>query len=187
MSAAERAGGPGFTHLDAAGHPRMVDVSAKGATTRTATARALVSLPPAVRERLTGAGGNGADHAGSGVDIVTAKGPVFHTARIAGIMAAKRTAELIPLCHPIGLEDCTIEIDQTSGGDLSIECRTVVTHKTGVEMEALTGASVAALTVYDMCKAISRGIVIKDVRLLSKSGGRSGDYRVPDRGHAGGA
>ena len=187
MSAADPAGGPGFTHLDAAGHPRMVDVSAKGATTRTATARALVSLPPAVRERLTGAGGNGADHAGSGVDIVTAKGPVFHTARIAGIMAAKRTAELIPLCHPIGLEDCTIDIGQTPGGDLSIECRTVVTHKTGVEMEALTGASVAALTVYDMCKAISRGIVIKDVRLLSKSGGRSGDYRVPDRGHAGGA
>ena len=178
MSAADPAGASGFTHLDAAGHPRMVDVSAKGATTRTATARALVSLPPAVRERLTGAGANGAEPAGSGRDIVTAKGPVFHTARIAGIMAAKRTAELIPLCHPIGLEDCTIEIDQTSGGDLSIECRTVVTHKTGVEMEALTGASVAALTVYDMCKAISRGIVIKDVRLMSKSGGRSGDYRA---------
>lgn len=173
MSAAERAGGAGFTHLTDAGHPRMVDVSAKGATARTATARALVSLPPAVRERLTGAGPNG-----EGRDIVTAKGPVFHTARIAGIMAAKRTAELIPLCHPIGLEDCTIDIDQTPGGDLSIECRTVVTHKTGVEMEALTGASVAALTVYDMCKAISRGIVIKDVRLLSKSGGRSGDYHA---------
>ncbi len=179
MSAADPAGAAGFTHLDAAGHPRMVDVSAKGATTRTATARALVSLPPAVRERLTGANGAAAD-------IVTAKGPVFHTARIAGIMAAKRTAELIPLCHPIGLEDCAIEIDQTSGGDLSIECRTVVTHKTGVEMEALTGASVAALTVYDMCKAISRGIVIRDVRLLSKSGGRSGDY-AGDGDHAGGA
>lgn len=178
MSAADPAGASGFTHLDAAGHPRMVDVSAKGATTRTATARALVSLPPAVRERLTGAGANGAEPAGSGRDIVTAKGPVFHTARIAGIMAAKRTAELIPLCHPIGLEDCTIEIDRTPGGDLSIECRTVVTHKTGVEMEALTGASVAALTVYDMCKAISRGIVIKDVRLIHKSGGRSGDYRA---------
>lgn len=180
MSAADPAGGSGFTHLDAAGHPRMVDVSAKGATTRTATARALVSLPAAVRERLAAAGGNGAGRAGSGsgADIVTAKGPVFHTARIAGIMAAKRTAELIPLCHPIGLEDCTIDIDRTTGGDLSIECRTVVTHKTGVEMEALTGASVAALTVYDMCKAISRGIVIKDVRLIHKSGGRSGDYRA---------
>ena len=178
MSAADPAGASGFTHLDAAGHPRMVDVSAKGATTRTATARALVSLPPAVRERLTGAGANGAEPAGPGRDIVTAKGPVFHTARIAGIMAAKRTAELIPLCHPIGLEDCTIDIDRTPGGDLSIECRTVVTHKTGVEMEALTGASVAALTVYDMCKAISRGIVIKDVRLIHKSGGRSGDYRA---------
>ncbi len=181
MSAAERSDGPGFSHLTAAGHPRMVDVSAKGATTRTATARALVSLPPAVRERLTGAGENSPAR-----DIVTAKGPVFHTARIAGIMAAKRTAELIPMCHPIGLEDCTIDIDRTPAGELSIECRTVVTHKTGVEMEALTGATVAALTVYDMCKAISRGIVIKDVRLLTKSGGRSGDYRSGDF-HADGA
>ena len=93
-------------------------------------------------------------------------------------MAAKRTAELIPLCHPIGLEDCTIDIDQTPEGDLSIKCRTVVTQKTGVEMEALTGASVAALTIYDMCKAISRGIVIQDVRLLNKSGGTSGDYHA---------
>ena len=177
-SAADRTGGAGFTHLTGAGDPRMVDVSAKGATTRTATARALVSLPPAVRERLAAAGANGGGRTGSGRDIATAKGPVFQTARIAGIMAAKRTAELIPLCHPIGLEDCTIAIDRTPDGDLSIECRTVVTHKTGVEMEALTGASVAALTVYDMCKAISRGIVIKDVRLMSKSGGRSGDYHA---------
>ena len=151
----------------------MVDVSAKGETTRTATARALVALPPAVQERLTGAREEGVVR-----DIVTPKGPVFHTARVAGIMAAKRTAELIPLCHPIGLEDCTIDIDQTPEGDLSIKCRTVVTHKTGVEMEALTGASVAALTVYDMCKAISREIVIKEVRLLTKSGGKSGDYHA---------
>lgn len=169
MSAAEPAG---FSHLTAAGDPRMVDVSAKAATTRTAAARALVSLPPAVQARLTGAG-TGAER-----DIVTAKGSVFHTARLAGIMAAKRTAELIPLCHPIGLEDCTIDIEATAAGELSIECRTTVTHKTGVEMEALTGASVAALTVYDMCKAIARGIVIKDVRLIAKSGGASGDYRA---------
>ena len=175
MSAAERAAGPGFTHLTAAGDPRMVDVSAKAATARTATAQALVSLPPAVQARLTGAG--------PARDIVTAKGPVFHTARLAGIMAAKRTAELIPLCHPIGLEDCTIDIEETAPGELSIRCRTAVTHKTGVEMEALTGASVAALTVYDMCKGIGRGIVIKDVRLLRKSGGASGDYHS---GHAGG-
>lgn len=170
MSAAERSAGPGFTHLTAAGDPRMVDVSAKAASARTATARALVSLPPAVQARLTGAG------AGPARDIVTAKGPVFHTARLAGIMAAKRTAELIPLCHPIGLEDCTIDIEETAPGELSIRCRTAVTHKTGVEMEALTGASVAALTVYDMCKGIGRGIVIRDVRLLRKSGGASGDY-----------
>jgi cyclic pyranopterin phosphate synthase len=181
MSAADRADAPGFSHLTAAGHPRMVDVSAKAATTRTATARALVSLPPAVQARLAGSG-----ETGSARDIVTAKGPVFHTARIAGVMAAKRTAELIPLCHPIGLEDCTIDIDQTPAGELSIECRTVVTQKTGVEMEALTGATVAALTVYDMCKAISRGIVIRDVRLLTKSGGKSGDYRSGDF-HADGA
>lgn len=175
MSAAEPAAG--FSHLTAAGDPRMVDVSAKAATTRTAAARALISLPPAVQARLTGAGTG----PGAARDIVTAKGSVFHTARLAGIMAAKRTAELIPLCHPIGLEDCAIDITATASGELSIECRATVTHKTGVEMEALTGASVAALTVYDMCKAIGRGIVIKDVRLIAKSGGASGDY------HAGGA
>lgn len=172
MSEAERAGAAGFSHLTAAGDPRMVDVSAKAATTRTATAQALVSLPPAVQARLTGAGN------GPAGDIVTAKGSVFHTARLAGIMAAKRAAELIPLCHPIGLEDCAIDIDATAPGELSIRCRTTVTHKTGVEMEALTGASVAALTVYDMCKAIGRGIVIKDVRLLAKSGGASGDFHA---------
>ena len=174
MSAAERAAGSSFSHLTAAGHPRMVDVSAKAPTTRTAIARALLSLPQSVRVRLTGAGGD----SGAARDIVTPKGPVFQTARIAGIMAAKRTSELIPMCHPLGLEDCTIDIDELEPGELSIECRAVVTAKTGVEMEALTGATVAALTVYDMCKGISREIVISDVRLLSKSGGKSGDYRA---------
>lgn len=172
VSAAERPATGGFSHLTAAGNPRMVDVSAKLATTRTATARALLSLPAAVQERLS------EGHGAEGRDIVTAKGPVFQTARVAGIMAAKRTAELIPMCHPIGLEDCTIDIDQRAPGELIIECRAVVTQKTGVEMEVLTGVAVAALTVYDMCKGISRGIIISDVRLLSKTGGKSGDYRA---------
>lgn len=149
----------------------MVNVSAKTATVRAATARALLFLPPEVQERLSGG-----SH-GEVPDIVTPKGPVFQTARIAGIMAAKRTAELIPMCHPIGLEDCTIDIEELEPGKLKIECHTIITHKTGVEMEALTGATVAALTVYDMCKGISRNIVISDVRLISKSGGKSGNDR----------
>ena len=126
-----------LSHLDERNRPSMVDVSAKDATEREAHARSIVMLPAEVIAEL------------DGDEISTRKGPVFATAVIAGVMAAKRTHELIPFCHPLGLEDCriTIEVD---GGNAIIDCRCKVHHKTGVEMEALTGASVAALTVYDM-------------------------------------
>ena len=141
----------------------MVDVSAKTATERTAHARACVHLPPDM-----------AAHVADG-EIETKKGPVFATAIIAGVMAAKKTHELIPFCHPLGLEDCKLAIDM-EGDDVIIDCRCKVTHKTGVEMEALTGASVAALTVYDMLKAISHDIIIGETRLVSKTGGKQ-DFR----------
>ena len=112
--------------------------------------------------------------------FATAKGPVFHTAIIAGTMAAKRTHELIPFCHPLGVEKCTLTIEM-DGDDAVIQCTASVHHKTGVEMEALTGASVAALTIYDMCKALSHDIVIAETRLIEKRGGKS------DVGDAGGA
>jgi len=140
----------------------MVDVSGKLVSLRTATAASRVRLPPAVADTLRAQG------------FSTAKGPVFHTAIVAGTMAAKRTHELIPFCHPLGLEKCQVEID-ADGNDVEIRCTVSVHHRTGVEMEALTGAAVAALTVYDMCKALSHDIVIGETRLLSKTGGKS-DY-----------
>lgn len=147
----------------------MVDVGAKAVTHRIAEAEARVRLPAVVARALRDSGHR------------THKGPVFDTAILAGVMAAKRTAELIPFCHPLGLDRCKVEIKLELGrGKVEfavIHCRTEVHHKTGVEMEALTGATVAALTIYDMCKALSHDIVIERVRLLSKSGGRSGDYR----------
>jgi cyclic pyranopterin phosphate synthase len=108
----------------------------------------------------------------SGEPLRTKKGPVFDTAIIAGVMAAKRTHELIPFCHPLAIERCAFEIDFDGARELLIRCTVAVTHRTGVEMEALTGASVAALTVYDMCKALSHEIVIGEVRLVEKSGGK---------------
>ena len=141
----------------------MVDVSAKTATERTAHARTRVNLPPDVAAHVTDG------------EIETKKGPVFATAIIAGVMAAKKTHELIPFCHPLGLEDCKLAIEM-EGADVVIDCRCKVTHKTGVEMEALTGASVAALTVYDMLKAMSHDIVIGETRLISKTGGKQ-DFR----------
>jgi len=137
----------------------MVDVSDKQGTEREAHARAVVTLPAEVLQHV------------SDDEIGTRKGPVFATAIIAGVMAAKKTHELIPFCHPLGLESCKIAITVT-GSDAVIDCRCKVTHKTGVEMEALTGASVAALTVYDMLKALSHDIVIRETRLVSKSGGK---------------
>lgn len=143
----------------------MVDVSGKEVTHRTATAVSTVRLPPAVAATLRAQGFN------------TAKGPVFQTATVAGTMAAKRTHELIPFCHPLGLEHCRIEIEAVEDDAIAIRCTVSVHHRTGVEMEALTGASVAALTVYDMCKALSHDIVIGETRLVSKTGGKS-DYRA---------
>jgi cyclic pyranopterin monophosphate synthase len=148
-----------FTHLDADQHPTMVDVSEKTATKRTATAEARVHFPAEVAAALRDNG------------LRSAKGPVFDTAIVAGVLGAKRTHELIPFCHPLGLENCHISID-LEGDSAVIRCTVTVHHKTGVEMEALTGASIAALTVYDMCKALSHGIVIGDVRLLAKDGGK---------------
>ena len=150
--------------VDKQNQPTMVDVSRKAASERTAHARSVVEFPPDVAERFVDG------------DIRTAKGPVFSTAIVAGVMAAKRTHELIPFCHPLGLEQCKITIDLDKGGNAVIDCVCKVHHRTGVEMEALTGASVAALTVYDMCKALSHDIIIADTRLIAKSGGKR-DYQ----------
>jgi cyclic pyranopterin phosphate synthase len=153
-----------FSHIDAKGQPAMVNVGGKPVTRRTAHAVAIVSLPDA----LAGLVRDG--------EIATKKGPVFQTAILAGVMGAKRTSELIPLCHPLSLDDCQIEIvPDAEKGEVAIHCRVETHGKTGVEMEALTGASVAALTLYDMGKAVSHGIVIRDVRLLEKTGGKN-DY-----------
>lgn len=156
-----------LSHIDAENRPAMVDVSEKTPTAREAHARSVVVFPPDVARRFVDG------------DIRTAKGPVFATAIIAGVMAAKKTHELIPFCHPLGLDDCEIRINLDSAGRAVIDCLCKVTHKTGVEMEALTGASIAALTVYDMCKALSHDITISDTRLISKSGGKK-DYRCDE-------
>lgn len=151
----------GLTHVDAGNNPTMVDVSDKAVTKRTAWAQSIVVLNEAILRQLTAG------------DIQTKKGPVFHTAIIAGTMAAKKTAELIPFCHPIGLDNCKLTISLNEAREVVIDCVATVTAKTGVEMEALTGATVAALTVYDMCKALSHDIVIRETRLLEKAGGKS--------------
>ncbi|KAA9034338.1 cyclic pyranopterin monophosphate synthase MoaC [Ginsengibacter hankyongi] len=149
-----------LTHLNEKGLPTMVDVSEKKVTQRKAVARSIVELPQVVYEQLT----NG--------DIQTKKGSVFQTAIIAGIMASKKTGELIPLCHPLGLDNCSINI-QIDNNNLIIDCTASITSKTGVEMEALMGATIAALTVYDMCKALSHDIVIKEIQLMEKTGGKN--------------
>jgi len=148
-----------LSHIDDSNRPTMVDVSDKIATDRQAHARTIMDLPAEVVAEL------------NGDEITTKKGPVFATAIIAGVMAAKKTHELIPFCHPLGLENCKITIEVT-GQRAIIDCHCKVHHKTGVEMEALTGASVAALTVYDMCKAMSHDIVISETRLMAKTGGK---------------
>jgi cyclic pyranopterin phosphate synthase len=155
-----------FTHLDSDQRPTMVDVSDKVATKRSATAEARVRFPAAVAAALRASG------------LRSPKGPVFDTAIVAGVLAAKRTHELIPFCHPLGLENCRIGID-LDGDSAVIRCTVTVHHKTGVEMEALTGASIAALTVYDMCKGLSHEIVIGEVRLLAKEGGKSSYSAAP--------
>ena len=149
-----------LTHLSADGRPRMVDVGAKAVTRREATAEVRVRFPADVAQALRAQ------------EQRSAKGPIIDTAIIAGTMAVKRTHELIPFCHPLPVENCRIEIAFASDSELLIRCTVALTHKTGVEMEALTGASVAALTVYDMCKALSHEIVIDGLRLVEKRGGK---------------
>lgn len=149
-----------FTHLDAQRRPGMVDVGAKSVTDRVAIAEVTVRFPSDVAARLLADG------------LRAPKGPIIDTAIIAGTMAVKRTHELIPFCHPLPVERCRFGADFVNATDLQIRCEVGVSHRTGVEMEALTGASVAALTVYDMCKALSHAIVITDLRLTDKQGGR---------------
>ncbi|MDH4047327.1 MAG: cyclic pyranopterin monophosphate synthase MoaC [Gammaproteobacteria bacterium] len=149
-----------LSHIDSDNRPAMVDVSQKTASAREAHARSIVEFPAAIAARFVDG------------DIRTAKGPVFATAIVAGVMAAKKAHELIPFCHPLGLDNCDISISMDASNRVLIDCRCKVTHKTGVEMEALTGASVAALTVYDMCKALSHDITIRETRLMSKTGGK---------------
>ena len=150
-----------LTHLDRSGRPRMVDVSTKTVTARAATAGCRVHLGDDLRARFE-----------SG-ELVTKKGGIVQTATIAGIMAAKQTSGLIPMCHPLPLDNCRVEITPSEGDTLEITCTCKTSARTGVEMEALTGVSVAALTVYDMCKALNPAIVITDIRLLNKTGGKS--------------
>jgi cyclic pyranopterin phosphate synthase len=158
--------GTALTHFDAVGQAMMVDVSGKAVTEREATARARVTMRA---ETL------------AIIEAGTAKkGDVLGVARLAGIMAAKRTADLIPLCHPLPLSAVTVDLMTDAGGpavEIVATVRTV--GRTGVEMEALTAASVAALTVYDMCKAVDRGMVVEGLRVVAKSGGASGDFRAP--------
>lgn len=152
-----------LTHFDAGGASRMVDVGDKAVTSRTARASARLSMAPATLALVLG--------------HTTKKGDVLEVARLAGIMAAKRTADLIPLCHPLALESVTVDFTSPDDHSLVIESQVRVEAKTGVEMEALTVVSVAALTVYDMCKSADRGITIERIQLEEKSGGRSGHWR----------
>lgn len=155
----------GLSHLDASGAARMVDVSAKDDTVRTAVAEAVVTMLPATLALIQSGG--------------LPKGDVLAVARVAGIMAAKHTSDLIPMCHPLPITGVSIDLEPLSAGELRIRATVKTTGKTGVEMEALTAVSVAALTVYDMCKAVDRGMAIGGVRLLEKHGGKSGDWFAP--------
>lgn len=152
-----------LSHVDARGRVKMVDVGEKPVSERTAVAQAVVRMRPSTLRMIQ------RGH--------VAKGDVVATARLAGIMAAKRTSELIPLCHPLALDVVTVECTARGRNALLIEARAKVSGRTGVEMEALTAASIAALTIYDMCKAVDRAMTITDVCLIEKRGGRSGTYR----------
>ena len=150
-----------FTHIDASGQPNMVDVTDKKVTTRTAVAQTIMILGEDVIQSLK-------DN-----NFSTKKGPVFQTAIVAGNMAVKKTSDLIPLCHPLAISKVQIDIDINDKDEVVIECMVKIEGKTGVEMEALTGCSVAALTVYDMVKSFSHDILIKETKLISKAGGKS--------------
>ena len=154
-----------FSHLTKNGEPTMVDVSDKGVSHRIAIARSMVILAPEILEQF------------QKDEIHTKKGPVFQTAILAGIMASKKTSELIPLCHPLGLDNCTVTIELNDSQEVEIICTVKTSGKTGVEMEALAGASIAALTIYDMCKGFSHHILIKETRLLEKTGGKN-DFKI---------
>ena len=152
-----------FTHIDDSGNPQMVDVSGKGISVRVARARATVRLGKKIIALI------------KGNELITKKGPVFQTAILAGVMGGKRTSELIPFCHPVGLENCQVKI-AVKKEKVIIDTEAKTTGKTGVEMEALSAAAVAALTVYDMCKALSHDIIIEEIKLMSKTGGKK-DFR----------
>ena len=156
-----------LTHLDDDGAARMVDVGGKAETQRSATAEGFIAMRPATLAAVRD---------GSGP-----KGDVLAAGRIAGIMAAKRTGDLIPLCHPLALDTVGVDFAFEEGG-LRVTARAGLTGRTGVEMEALTAASVALLTIYDMAKALEKGMVIREVRLIEKTGGKSGDWRARDAG-----
>ncbi len=155
-----------LTHLDAQGQANMVDVTDKSVTSREAVAESLVRMQPDTLSMIQSGG--------------HPKGDVFAVARIAGIQAAKRTSELIPLCHPLMLTSVKVELIAQQPDAVRIQARCKLAGQTGVEMEALTAASVAALTLYDMCKAVDKGMVIESTRLLEKTGGKSGHYRAED-------
>jgi len=160
-----------LSHLDDQGRARMVDVGSKNVTARVAVARGAVCMKPETLALILSGG--------------TKKGDVLAAARLAGIMAAKRTADLIPLCHPLALNAVTVDLEPDADkARLEITARVTVNGRTGVEMEALTAVTVAALTVYDMAKAVDRGMVLSDIRLVEKSGGASGDYRAQDESAA---
>ncbi|RMD60617.1 MAG: cyclic pyranopterin monophosphate synthase MoaC [Alphaproteobacteria bacterium] len=155
-----------FTHFDDEGKAVMVDVSGKAETARVAVAKGLVMMQPETLALIRDGG--------------VKKGDVLSVARLAGIMGAKRTPDLIPLCHPLSLDAVTVDLTLVPERNaIEITARCTVSGRTGVEMEALTAVSVAALTVYDMCKAVDRGMVITDIRLTYKSGGKSGTYEAP--------
>lgn len=148
-----------LTHIDSSGNPQMVDVSSKTSTARTARAQATIKVSTEILKQIRNQ------------ELVTKKGSVFQAAVLAGVMGAKRTADLIPLCHPLSMENCQVEI-QVKNNKIVIDTLATITGKTGVEMEALTSASVAALTVYDMCKALSHDIIIEEIKLMEKTGGK---------------
>jgi cyclic pyranopterin phosphate synthase len=155
-----------LTHVDRAGRPRMVDVTEKAVTARRAVAEALVAVSPETMSLVIDGGGP--------------KGDVLGVAELAGVMAGKRTSDLIPLCHPIALTDLVVAVTpDRAAGVLRVRAEAATTAPTGVEMEALTAASVAALTIYDMVKGVERGVEVRGIRLLSKTGGKSGDWQRP--------
>lgn len=158
-----------LTHVDETGRPRMVDVGSKPVSARMARAQALIAFPPEVDAQLRAQG------------YAVAKGPVIATAIIAGVMGAKKTPELIPFCHPLALDDCEIAIEPQPDGLWRVDCAVRLSARTGAEMEAMTGAAIAALAVYDMCKALSPEIEIRSLRLVEKRGGKR-DWQRAEQG-----